>query len=281
MKNRITRRDLLGLVVAATSAFLPFPGPALAIGTRRVQPVGLQLYTVRDLLAADAPGTLATIAEIGYEEVETAGYASLTPAQFAAALNEAGLRAPSAHVPWQVLKSEADSLIEAAVTVGHAYLVVPWLSEVQRDSLDKYRRLADSLNELGERCLNAGLQLAYHNHDFEFTPMQGTVPYDLLLDRCDAEWVKFELDLFWVTKAKANPLAYFKAWPGRFPLCHVKDMNNAGEMVAVGEGVIDFTALFQAGETGGLQHYLVEHDNPADAMESIRSSFTSVSTIRY
>ena len=281
MKDRISRRNLLGLMVAATGASMAFPGLTSAGGMRRVNPIGVQLYTVRDLLAADPSGTLAAIAEIGYGEVETAGYADLTPARFAAALNDAGLSAPSAHVPLPVVESEPESVIEAAMIVGHSYLVVPWLSEDQRDSLDKYRHLADVLNAFGEQCANAGLQLAYHNHDFEFTPMDGTVPYDLLLDRCDVDLVKFELDLFWATKAKADPTACFQAWPGRFPLCHVKDMNAAGEMVAVGEGEIDFSALFKAGETGGLKHYFVEHDNPVDALQSITTSFASVSAIRF
>lgn len=272
---------MLGLMAATACTPLAFPGLTLADGTRRVQPIGVQLYTVRDLLSADAPGTLEAIAAIGYGEVETAGYAGLTPAQFAATLNDAGLNAPSAHVPLPAVQTEPESLIEAAMTVGHSYLVVPWLSEEQRHSLDKYRQLADVLNEFGETCATAGLQLAYHNHDFEFMPMDGTVPYDLLLDRCDVDRVKFELDLFWATQAGVDPAAYFKAWPGRFPLCHVKDMNSEGEMVAVGEGKIDFTALFQAGETGGLKHYFVEHDNPADALESIRTSFAAVSAIRF
>jgi len=184
-------------------------------------------------------------------------------------------------VPLTAVESEPDSLIGAAATLGHEYLVVPWLSEEQRDSLDKYRYLADMLNTFGEQCAAAGLQLAYHNHDFEFVPMDGVVPYDLLLERCDVNLVKFELDLFWATKAKADPVAYFDAWPGRFPLCHVKDMTAGGDMVAVGDGVIDFAALFRAGETGGLKHYFVEHDNPADALESIRISFAAVQAIRF
>jgi sugar phosphate isomerase/epimerase len=281
MKNRMTRRTLLGLMAAAAGAPLAGPGPALANGMNRVRPIGLQLYTVRDLLAADVPGTLATIAEIGYGEVETAGYAGLTAAEFASALNDAGLRAPSAHVPLTAVETDPDSLLEAAATVGHRYLVVPWLTEEQRDSLDKYRHLADVMNDFGARCHQAGLQLAYHNHDFEFVPLDGTVPYDLLLERCDPERVRFELDLFWAVKAGVDPAALLEASPGRYPLCHVKDMDSAGAMVPVGEGDIDFPALFRAGVTGGLKHFFVEHDNPADAIESIRTGFASVSAMRY
>ena len=272
---------MLGLMGVVAGAAIAGPSLAKSSGTQRVEPIGLQLYTVRDLLAADTPGTLATIAAAGYAEVETAGYADLTAIQFAVALKDAGLSAPSAHVPLQLIESEPENLIEAAHTVGHRYLVLPWLNEQQRDSLEQYRHIAAVLNKFGEQCAAAGIQLAYHNHDFEFVPIAGTLPYDLLLNECDAELVKFEMDLFWAVKAGVDPTAYFKAGPGRYPLCHVKDMNSAGEMVAVGDGDINFAALFEAGEAGGLKHYFVEHDNPTDALASIRSSINAVRAIRF
>jgi sugar phosphate isomerase/epimerase len=247
----------------------------------RVEPIGVQLYTVRDLMAEDAPGTLARIAEIGYQEVETAGYADLSPREFAAALSAVGLRAPSAVVALESVESEPDNLIEAAQIVGHQYLVMPWLTEQQRERLDQYHRVADVLNQFGEKCASAGIQLAYHNHDFEFVQLDDVIPYDLLLDRCDAGLVKMELDLFWATKAGVNPVEYFNAWPDRFPLCHVKDMNARGEMVAVGEGVIDFAELFKAGQKGGLGHFFVEHDYPIDALETLSTSYAAVDAIRY
>jgi sugar phosphate isomerase/epimerase len=141
--------------------------------------------------------------------------------------------------------------------------------------------VAEVLNGFGEACAAQGIRLAYHNHDFEFAPIGGVVPYDVLLERCDADLVKFEMDLFWAAKAGADTPAYFRAWPGRFPMCHVKDMTAAGEMVAVGDGRIDFAALFDAGATGGLEHYFVEHDNPEDPLASIRRSFESVEGIRF
>jgi len=248
---------------------------------RRIERVGLQLYTVRNLLAEDVPGTLAAVAEAGYAEVETAGYAGLPAAGFAGALRAAGLEAPSAHVPLDDIESRPDGLIEDAGLLGHRFLVLPWLTEAQRGSLDSYRHVADVLNRFGEQCAAAGLRLAYHNHDFEFAPIDSVVPYDLLLERCDPGLVGFELDLFWAAKAGADAAAYFTASPGRFPLCHVKDMAANGDMVDAGDGTLDFAALFSAGETGGLEHYFVEHDNSADPLASIRRSIAAVRRIRY
>jgi sugar phosphate isomerase/epimerase len=250
-------------------------------GQRRIERVGLQLYTVRELLGKDVPGTLAAIAEAGYAEVETAGYAGMPAAAFAGVLNDAGLAAPSAHVPLDDIESRPEGLIEDAHVLGHRFLVLPWLSGDLRASLDSYRRVADTLNRFGEQCAAADIRVAYHNHDFEFAPLDGTVPYDLLIERCDPGLVGFELDLFWAARAGADAEAYFRASPGRFPLCHVKDMAANGDMVDVGDGTLDFAALFRAGETGGLEHYFVEHDNPSDPLGSIRRSIAAVRRIRY
>jgi sugar phosphate isomerase/epimerase len=267
--------------LAVSAAANLVPGLLLAGEGRRIERIGLQLYTVRDLLAADPPATLDAVAGMGYVEVETAGYAGLTPQAFATALRNAGLNAPSAHVPLADIESAPERLLEAASIVGHRYLVVPWLDPALRGSTDGYARVAEVLNGFGEACAAQGIQLAYHNHDFEFAPIGGVVPYDVLLERCDASLVKFEMDLFWAAKAGADTATYFRAWPGRFPLCHVKDMTATGEMVAVGDGRIDFAALFDAGATGGLEHYFVEHDNPEEPLASVRRSFETVQGIRF
>lgn len=281
MASGINRRDMLSIVGKLT--FAAIAGPALAGENipRRVERIGLQLYTVRDLLTADVSGTLAAIAEAGYVEVETAGYAGLAAGAFANALGAAGLVAPAAHVGLDAIESRPEGLIQDAKTVGHRYIVLPWLEEARRNSLDKYRKVADVLNGFGEQCAAAGLKAAYHNHAFEFEPIEGRLPYDLLLERCDPRLVDFELDLFWAAKGGVDARDYFHAWPGRFPLCHVKDMSADGEMVDVGDGVLDFAALFSAGETGGLEHYFIEHDEPDDPLSTVRRSFEAVRAIRY
>jgi len=277
----MNRRNMLRTVGLSALAVSALPSLLSAAGGRRVERIGVQLYTVRDVLAADPPGTLDAVASMGYVEVETAGYAGLTPQEFAAALRNAGLNAPSAHIPLTDVEAAPDRLLEAAAAVGHRYLVVPWLDPALRGSIDDYARVAEALNTFGEACADQGIQLGYHNHDFEFAPIDGVVPYDVLLERCDRNLVQFEMDLFWAAKAGADTVGYFHAWPGRFPMCHVKDMTAAGEMVAVGDGEIDFGALFDAGATGGLRHYFVEHDNPEDSLTSIRRSFEAVEAIRF
>lgn len=258
-------------------AVLGLAGRSQGSAARSVERVGLQLYTVRKLLARDVSGTLAAVAAAGYAEVETAGYANLPPAKFAAALKSAGLEAPSAHLRLQDL--DAPGALESAALLGHRHLVIPVPDFRASGSIEDYRALADRLNAAGARCAGAGIQLAYHNHDFEFAARDGVRPFDVLLARCDPGLVKFELDLYWATKAGADPAALLRSAPQRFPLCHVKDMRPGGGMATVGDGTIDFPALFAAGT--GLRHFFVEHDDPADPLDCIRRGIAAVKALRY
>ncbi|WP_457651577.1 sugar phosphate isomerase/epimerase family protein [Rhodocaloribacter sp.] len=248
----------------------------------RLERIGLQLYTVRSLLEQDFAGTLEKVAAVGYKEVEFAGYFGHGPEDVKALLGRLGLTAPSTHVLLDALAPDAlDATVANAVAVGHRYLVMAWLPEDERASLDAYRRHAELFNRAGETCHEAGLRFAYHNHDFEFVDLDGVRPYDLLLSETDPELVKMELDLYWITKAGADPLAYFAQHPGRFPLCHVKDMAADGEMTEVGAGTIDFATLFAHATEAGLTHYFVEHDHPADPLASITASFAYLNTMTF
>ncbi len=240
--------------------------------------IGVQLYTVREEMARDAAATLSAVAAAGYVEVETAGTGNLSTAQFAAALAENGLTAPAAHVPVNLLDENPDGLLEAAETIGYRYLVVPWIPPEMR-TLEGYRKLAATLNRFGETSARAGVQTCYHNHDFEFATVDGVLPMQYLLDACDPRLVRFELDLYWATHAGADVRGLLAAQPERFPLCHVKDRAANGDMVDVGDGEIDFPALFAAGS--GLAHYFVEHDRPAKPMESVRRSAAALKAIRF
>ena len=199
------------------------PGGAAGAGAERLDRIGLQLYTVRDALAKDFEGTLARVAATGYREVEFAGYMGRRPEAVRAVLERNGLRAPSAHVALQEMRTRMPAVVEAAHVIDHDYIVVPYLPEEERRTMPQYERLADELNTLGRRARDADLRLAYHNHDFEFTRMDGRLPYDLLLERTDPQLVSFEMDLYWITKAGHDPLAYFDRFPGRFRMVHVKD----------------------------------------------------------
>ena len=251
--------------------------------TQRLERVGVQLYTVRNDLARDFEGTLARVAEIGYREVEFAGYHNRSPSDVRAILTRLGLAAPASHVPLDQFRRNIDGAIADAKTVGHEYLVVPWLDPSQRRSIDDYRRLAEELNRFGEKVRAAGLRLGYHNHDFELGAMGGSVPLDMLFDRTDPNLVVFELDLYWVTRGGADPLTYISRYPGRVHLVHVKDSAGAPEhrQVDVGKGTIDFGKILSRREQAGIRHAFVEMDEPTNALETLRVSYQYLEQLRW
>ncbi len=266
--NRLTLAAAGGLCLPDSDAF------ARAAG-RKLSRIGMQLYTVRRELEKDFEGTLRKIAALGYREVEFAGYFGRGAAEVKTLLRRHKLDAPAAHVQLSELRGDLRPLMDAAQTVGHRYLLVAYLRDVERKTLDDYRRHADLFNEAGAALLREGLQFAYHNHDFEFAPLEGKIPYDLLLERTDPRAVKLELDLYWTVKGGASPVEYFERHPGRFPLLHVKDMDATPRrfFADVGRGVIDFKSIFAQSRRGGVRHYFVEHDEPAGSpFDSLRAS---------
>ncbi len=232
-------------------------------------------------MAEDVERTLEMVAEIGYHEVEFAGYFGRSPTELRATLDGLGLSAPATHLGLNVFRDGLDQAIETAATLGHRYLVLPSLPSEDHDSLDDYRRIGEEMNGFGEACRASGLQFAYHNHAFEFERMDGRIAFDVLLEETDPELVKIELDLFWIIEGGQDPLAYFEAHPGRFHLCHVKDRLADGTMVAVGAGELDFAAMFAQSEGAGLRHYFVEHDQPSDPGASVRNSFGHLSQLTW
>lgn len=238
---------------------------------RKLDRIGLQLYTVRGVLERDFEGTLARVAEIGYREVEFAGYFGRSPAAVRALLDRHGLAAPSAHVS----PDDWTAALDAARAIGHRYLVVAWIPAEQRRTLADWARIAATFNRLGAEARDAGIQFAYHNHDFEFVPLEGRLPYDVLLEATDPKLVALEIDLYWITKGGQDPLAYFARWPGRVPMVHVKDSGPPPEhrMTDVGAGTIDFRRIFARSAQAGIRHYFVEHDEPPDPFASIRASY--------
>jgi sugar phosphate isomerase/epimerase len=265
------RRAFLAALALGSAASMARRAPAAP----RPQPIGVQLYTVRALLQNDFEGTLAQLAAIGFREVEFAGYLGRGPQAVRAALNAAGLEAPSAHVPVETARNHWPRALETAHAIGHRYLVVAWLPETERTSLDRYRATADLFNRVGEQARAAGLRFAYHNHAFEFEPREGRLPYDVLLERCDPRHVAFEMDLYWIAKGGQDPRPYFTRWPGRFPLVHIKDSAGAPEhrMVDVGGGTIPWRAILAQRQQAGIQHYFIEHDEPADPLATARAGY--------
>lgn len=250
-------------------------GPAGPAGP----PIGLQLYTVRGLMADDLAATLQLVADVGYREVEFAGYFGLPPGKLRGLLIDAGLRAPSAHIGYDQFAQSVGHVIEHALAMGHHFVVVPAVPDIARATLDDYLRHADNFNRWAEACRAAGLRFAYHNHEFEFDRIDGEVPYDILLSRTDADNVEMELDLAWARGGNADPIGYFRAWPGRFPLCHVKDYDDTRGEVDIGEGDVPFESIFDHAQEAGLQHAFVERDRPADAQQSIRRNFDAATAL--
>jgi len=243
--------------------------------------IGVQLYTVRDQMEKDFAGTLENVARIGYKEVEFAGYFGNDPKEVKTMLDDLGLSAPAAHISLDRFQNDLDNLIEASNTVGHTYLICPSLPGDKRDSIDYYKEIAAFFNETGEKCKQAGMRFGYHNHSFEFEPIDGIMPYDFLLKKTEPQYVTMEMDIFWTINAGFEPVDYFKKYPGRFELCHVKDMAADKKMVDVGAGRIDFANIFAYSETAGMKHYVVEHDKPENSLQSITNSYKYLNKLRY
>jgi sugar phosphate isomerase/epimerase len=251
-------------------------GSALALGCAHhpaTPKIGVQLYTLRSMMAQDLPGTLRAVAAIGYDEVEFAGYFDVTPREVKRAIADVGLAAPASHIGALAARDNPGPLIEAAATVGHETLVIAWLPPEERQTMDQWRAWADVINSFAAQCRGAGLKFAYHNHDFEFAPIDAAKPFDTLLQRCDPALVDFELDLYWAALAGEDPSTILAANPARFTMCHVKDMDAARRMADVGAGEMDFAGIFARHR---FAHHFVEHDQPADPLASITASYAAM-----
>ncbi len=247
----------------------------LPCGQPALERIGLQLYTVRAAMARDFVGTLERVAAIGYREVEFAGYFERTAAEVKALLDRLSLSAPSAHVVFPSQREAWTRALATAAEIGHNYVTVPWIPQDQRRTPDDWKRVAELFNRAGAEAASAGLRFAYHNHDFEFVPVEGEVPFDTLLARTDPALVAFQLDLYWITKSGFDPIEYLSAHRGRFPMVHVKDSAGAPahRMVDVGEGMIEWSSVLARARDAGTRHFFVEHDDPKDPLSFARRSY--------
>lgn len=243
-------------------------------------PVGLQLYTVRDEVATDFAQALRRVADIGYRVVELAGFHGKTAPEVKSLLDDNELSVAGSHVGLDRLESDLDAVITENHTVGNHYVVCPSLPQKRREDLAGYRGIAASFNKIGAALKSADLQLAYHNHAFEFDKLGGEVyAYDVLMGETDPSLVQIEMDTFWVQKGGEEPAAYLRKYAGRVPLIHLKDMTPAPEetFAEVGEGTMDIAALFQAAEIAGGKYYIVEQDKcQRPAMESALISYNNL-----
>lgn len=278
----VTRREALrrlGLMAAGTVGIGELACAQTDVVTGPLGPLGVQLYTLRGEMAQSVDATLARVAEIGYSEVEFAGYFGRSPAEIRSGLAVAGLSSPAAHVDINAVIADWPHTLDIANTIGHRYLVVAFVPPEMRVSLDHWRAVADIFNRAADEARRAGIQFAYHNHDFEFVSMDGQIPFDVLCEHTDPALVQIELDLFWIIHGGGDPMAFFERWPGRVPLVHVKDRTEDGVMTEVGAGDIDWPTIFGARVLAGIRHYFVEHDQPAEGFASVAASYDYLSRL--
>jgi sugar phosphate isomerase/epimerase len=292
------RRTFVGTSLGA-ALYAARPSWAAA-PVHKINRIGLQLYTVRGVLEKDFDGTIAKVAETGYKEVEFADHFGHSAKDIRALIDKSGLTAPSGHYSYDLVENKWPETLEAAQVIGHKYIVCPWIDEKQRNA-DGWKRTAELFNKAGEASKKAGIQFAYHNHSFEFSPVEGLdgkLAYDYLLTATDPNLVKMEMDLCWISVAGKDPLDYFNKYPGRFPMVHVKDYVNdpnstssyagatgsvafKGRLEDVGKGSIDFKRIFAASEKGGIKHYFVENDDAKTPFEDIKISYDYLSGLKF
>jgi len=301
MSNRRSFLQHAGIATAAAFLSPSILSSALAADKAAVNKVGLQLYTLRDLLLQDVNSVISKVAGIGYKTVETyygypgalakEGFWGLDAKAFKALLDKNRLSSPSGHYNTNefLSKDGTDETlkkhIETAAIVGQKYFVIPALpAEVRKDGKqDGWKGMAAKFNHAAELCKKNGLTLAYHNHNFEFNDLGGGITgYDILLKETDPAMVKFELDLFWAVNAGLDPLEMFKKNPGRFSMWHVKDMSKADKSVftEVGTGSIKFKSIFSQAKISGLQYIFVEQDViKKDPYQSVTESFRYIKDV--
>ncbi len=260
--------------------------------------IGLQLYTLRNNIAAEGViPVLEKVAKLGYTWMEGYGYEDrkilgLEPAEMKKVLSDLGMRMPSLHTVTEVSSSGGkDAIIEQmkntaedVINVGSEYCIWAYLKEEDRKSIEDYKRHIETWNQFGKICAETGVQFAYHNHDFEFLTPDGINAYDMIMENTDPDEVKFELDLYWITRAGFDPVEYFKKAPGRFPLWHVKDMEAGDEKFfsEVGNGIIDFERIFNARDIAGLKYFFVEQDDTRKTpFESIEISINYLNNAEF
>ena len=299
MKMNQNRREFFK-VSAAGSLGLMLLEPAACAPTatdRKSFGVGLQLYTIRDAMATDVPGSLKKISDLGYKNVELASYANgkfygYAPKEFKKMVNDLGMDIISSHTQVEaagITMDNAQKMADDHAELGVKYCVQPWINDEDRD-VETYKKMIADWNEVGKIMKGVGIQFAYHNHNFEFKPVDGLVPYyDIFMTEMDADMITMELDMYWANKAGQDPVEMFKKYPGRFQLFHFKDMAEKSDpffdvvkddITSVGAGLIDFKRIWDARETAGMKYMFVEDDNqgnekPFEALETSISNLTT------
>lgn len=259
---------------------------------------GATLYTVRDLMENDPKGVLKQLADLGYVNIEATSYRDgkfygMAPAEFKTYLGELGLVPLSVHQGGVTLEN-ADQMIADSKAAGFRYFVIP-IPPMGHFAFDRETRsmsmtgtveeVTEIINQIGEKCKAAGMEVLYHNHDFELKPNDdGVIPLEYFLEHTDPEVVNFQMDLYWMKRAGADPLDYFERYPGRFRSWHVKDMDSQGRFAPVGTGTIDFRRILAQKAQSGMEYYIVEQDMTFDGqepMEALKISYENLKEIGF
>jgi sugar phosphate isomerase/epimerase len=260
--------------------------------------IGLQLYTIRDAMAADVPGTLKIVSDLGYKYVELANYAEgkfygYEPLEFKKLVEGLGMVVISSHTQVEaqgITPENAKKMAEDHAKLGVRYCVQPWIVEEARTTIASYQKMAADWNQVGKIMKASGIQFGYHNHNFEFGTVEGKIPYfDVMMAELDKDLVTMELDMFWVSKAGHNPVDIINKYPGRFQLFHLKDMFSnqspfydvvKDDIAPVGAGVINFREILAARDIAGMKYFIVEQDQSREnnMMEDIKTSVTNLKT---
>lgn len=279
----LSRRNLLA-GAGGIAALALVDRPARAAAAAKLGAIGIQLYTVRDIFQKDPVGTLEQIARIGYREVEFGGggYDAMDPAMLRKTMDRLGLRAPSVHIGYDALLGQFDRSVAMAKALGADTVVLPYMTEEHRTDAG-WQAALPNFNRFAADLKKAGLGFAYHNHDFEFTHRSGgTSLYERFLAETDPALVKIELDLYWAVFAGEKPAALIERLGPRIYAYHVKDMRADRSMAAVGQGTIDFAALFKLEGSAGVRHFYVENDQaPAPYIPDITTSFQTLRALRF
>jgi sugar phosphate isomerase/epimerase len=297
---RLSATGVLGAIVISKSDWRTVGRSAseLVVADLKTFGVGLQLYTIRDAMEKDVPGSLKKVSDIGYKYLELASYENgkfygYLPGDFKKMVNDLGMEIISSHAgvnPKGISNDEAKKMAEDHAKLGAKYCMQPFIVDADRKSIAGYQRMVAEWNKVGKIMKEAGVQFGYHNHNFEFDTVEGKVPYfDVFLAEMDKDLMTMELDLFWTTKAGQNPVKLFKKYPGRFQLFHMKDMytkeapffkTESKDFAPVGAGVINFKKILAAKEKAGMKYIFVEQDSTRDGkpFDAIKTSITNLTT---
>jgi sugar phosphate isomerase/epimerase len=247
-----------------------------------MDPIALQLYSIKELTEVDFLGTLEKVAKIGYDGVEFAGYFNTSSKDLKKALSSFGIQAAGSHVGIDALKSELNREMDYAMEIGSPYIICPGIPEEMRSSVDDYKKTAALFNEIGQRCKENGIQFGYHNHDFEFQQFAGEYGLDLLVNHTEAELLFVELDTYWVEFSGLRSIDFIEKYKERCRILHIKDMKSLADRrnVEIGTGIMDFKAIIPAAQKQGVQWYTVEQEEfEIPQLRSIEESLNYLKSI--